>query len=147
MRAMVGLPNRISAVDIWFDGRAFTMTIEYPHDARGVASWVDLPDLWDFRESLEVYGDDKRVIVEYPTGFSRGILSTVTIQGIDANGVTYQQEPAIDWESAFSREFRHVHDCIVNGTPCRTPVESARADIAFIIDVITCYQAQKPLEQ
>lgn len=142
MRTMLGLPNRIVATDIWFDGRAFTMTLEYPSGARCVASWVDLPKLWDFKETLEVYGDDKRVLVSYPTGFSRGILSTVTIQGIDTEGVTYRQEPAIDWESAFVREMRHFHDCIVNGTPCRTPVESAKEDIGFIIDVIENYKEQ-----
>jgi predicted dehydrogenase len=139
MRTMLGLPSRIRSADIWFDGRAFTTTLEYPNGARCVASWVDLPDLWDFQESLEVYGDDKRVIVEYPTGFARGILSRVTIQGIDDGGVHFKQEPAIDWESAFSRELRHFHDCIRNGTPCRTPVESARDDIALIIDMVKTY--------
>jgi predicted dehydrogenase len=140
MRTMLGLPSKIVASDIWFDGRAFTMTLEYPSGARCVASWVDLPKLWDFKETLEVYGDDKRVIVAYPTGFSRGILSTVTVQGIDGQGTTYRQEPAIDWESAFVREMRHFHDCIVNGTTCRTPVESAKEDIGFIIDVIENYK-------
>jgi len=140
MRIMLGLPSRIVATDIWFDGRAFTMTLEYPNGARCVASWVDLPELWDFKETLEVYGDRKRVIVAYPTGFSRGILSTVTVQGIDERGVTYRKEPAIDWESAFVREMRHFHDCIVRGTVCRTPVASARDDIRFIIDVVEAYK-------
>ncbi|MPY90226.1 MAG: hypothetical protein GEU99_20165 [Luteitalea sp.] len=140
MRTMLGAPSRIVSSDIWLDGRAVTMTLEYPNGARCVASWVDLPNLWDFKETLEIYGDDKRVLVGYPTGFSRGILSTVTIQGIDDNGVTYRQEPAIDWESAFVREIRHFHDCIVNATACRTPVESAKADIGFIIDVIENYK-------
>jgi predicted dehydrogenase len=140
MRMMLGVPNKIVSSEIWLDGRAVTMTLEYPNGARCVASWVDLPNLWDFKETLEVYGDDKRVIVAYPTGFSRGILSTVTIQGIDDQGMTYRQEPAIDWESAFVREMRHFHDCIVNGTACRTPVESAKADIGFIIDVIENYK-------
>jgi predicted dehydrogenase len=139
MRTMLGVPSRVLSSDIWFDGRAVTMNLEYPNGARCVASWVDLPDLWDFQESLEVYGDDKRVIVEYPTGFARGILSRVTVQGIDAQGVHYKQEPAIDWESAFSRELRHFHDCIRNGAQCRTPVESARDDIALIIDIVKKY--------
>ena len=143
MRVMLGLPSRIVSTDIWFDGRAFTMTLEYPNGARCVASWVDLPELWDFKETLEVYGDRKRVIVSYPTGFARGILSTVTVQGIDDHGVTYRKEPAIDWESAFVREMRHFHDCIVNGVPCRTSVASARDDIAFIIDVIEAYKARE----
>jgi predicted dehydrogenase len=142
MRTMLGMPSRIVCTDIWFDGRAFTMTLEYPNGARCVASWVDLPELWDFKETLEVYGDRKRVIVSYPTGFSRGILSTVTVQGIDEQGVTYRQEPAIDWESAFVRELRHFHDCVVNGAPCRTPVASARDDIRLIIEVIESYKAR-----
>jgi predicted dehydrogenase len=142
MRTMLGMPSRIVCTDIWFDGRAFTMTLEYPNGARCVASWVDLPELWDFKETLEVYGDRKRVIVSYPTGFSRGILSTVTVQGIDEQGVTYRQEPAIDWESAFVRELRHFHDCVVNGAPCRTPVASARDDIQLIIQVIESYKAR-----
>lgn len=140
MRTMLGLPVRIVSSDIWFDGRAFSMTLEYANGARCVASWVDLPDLWDFRETLEVYGDTKRVLVAYPTGFSRGILSTVTVQGIDEEGVTYRKEPAIDWESAFTREMRHFYDCIRNGETCRTTVESARDDISFIIDVVEAYK-------
>lgn len=140
MRVMLGMPSEIISSEIWFDGRAFSTTLVYPNGARCVASWVDLPDLWDFQETLEVYGDDKRVIVSYPTGFSRGILSTVTVQGIDAAGTTYRREPAIAWESAFTREVRHFHDCIVNGAACRTPVESARDDIRLIIDIIEAYK-------
>jgi predicted dehydrogenase len=139
MRTMLGMPSRVVSSDIWYDGRAVTMNLEYPNGARCVASWVDLPDLWDFQESLEVYGDDKRVIVEYPTGFARGLLSRVTVQGIDAQGTHYKQEPAIDWESAFSRELRHFYDCVRNGAQCRTPVESARDDIALIIDIVKKY--------
>jgi predicted dehydrogenase len=139
LRVMLGQPSRVVNTEIWREGRAVTTTLEYPNGARCVATWVDLPDLWDFRETLEVYGDDKRVIVSYPTGFARGLLSSVTIQGIDANGVTYRTEPAVDWEAAFVRELRHFHDCIANGTACRTPVESARNDIALIIDIVKRY--------
>lgn len=140
MRTMFGLPTEIVNTEIWFDGRAFSMTLVYANGARCVASWVDLPDLWDFKETLEVYGDRKRVIVAYPTGFARGILSTVTVQGIDDQGMTYKQEPALAWESAFMRELRHFHACISQGVACRTPVASAKDDIGFIIDVIENYK-------
>jgi len=147
MRHMLGVPNRVVSTEIWQEGRAYTSILEYPSGARCVASWIDLPDLWDFKETLEVYGDDKRVIVSYPTGFSRGILSTVTIQGIDSGGATYRSEPAIDWESAFVRELRHFHDCIVNGAQCRTPVEDARLDIALIIDMVKAYVNRAAVER
>ena len=144
LRVMLGMPNAVVSMEIWDGSRAVTIVLEYPNDARCVATWVDLPDLWDFKETLEVYGDDKRVIVSYPTGFARGILSTVTVQGIDPDGTTFRKEPAIAWESAFVRELRHFHKCIIEGTPSRTSVESARDDIALIIDIINSYVAGKP---
>lgn len=145
MRTMFGVPSEIVATEIWFEGRAFSMTLVYANGARCVASWVDLPDLWDFKETLEVYGDRRRVVVSYPTGFARGILSTVTIQGIDAQGVTYKTEPALAWESAFVRELRHFHACITQGVPCRTPVAVAKDDISFIIDVIENYKQRRKI--
>lgn len=136
LRHVMGMPSEVVSTDIWQEGRAITINLVYPDGARCVASWVDLPDLWDFKETLEIYGDDKRVLLAYPTGFSRGILSNLTIQGIDSDGRAYRSEPAIDWESAFVRELRHFHDCIVNQRPSRTSVEDARNDIALIIDII-----------
>jgi hypothetical protein len=37
------------------------------------------------------------------------------------------------YDESFSRELRHFHSCITDGTPCRTPPEGARLDI----DVLT----------
>ncbi len=147
MRHALGNPIRVVSTEIWSGGRAWSTTLEYAPGFRAIASWIDLPDLWDFKETLEVYGDAKRVIVAYPTGFSRGILATVTIQGVDENDVTYRQEPHIDWESAFVRELRHFHSCIVDGTTCRAPLHEARLDVGLIIDVIEAYKQKAAVDR
>ena len=139
LRVMLGSPSQVVSAEVWSEGRGVTIVFGYPNGARCVATWVDLPDLWDFKETLEVYGDKKRVLVSYPTGFSRGILSDVTIHGIDADGTTYSKTPAIEWESAFVRELRHFHACITEGKTCYTSLASARDDIALIIDIVRCY--------
>ena len=139
MRMMLGMPSRVVSTEIWREGRAITYVLEYPGGYRCVASWVDLVDLWDFKETLEIYGDGKRVILSYPTGFSRGQLSRVTIQGIDTTGTSYRSEPAIAWDNAFVQELRHFHACITTGATCHTSIASARDDIALIIDIIRCY--------
>ncbi|MDE0399161.1 MAG: Gfo/Idh/MocA family oxidoreductase [Candidatus Poribacteria bacterium] len=143
LRVMLGSPSEVISAEVWSDGRGVSIVFAYPNGARCVATWVDLPDLWDFKETLEIYGDNKRVIVSYPTGFSRGILSEVTIHGIDTDGTTYSKTPAIAWESAFVRELRHFHACITEGETCYTSLESARNDIALIIDVVKCYVKQQ----
>jgi predicted dehydrogenase len=143
LRVMLGAPSRVVGAEIWNDGRAITTILEYSNGARCVATWADLPHLWDFKETLEVYGDDKRVIVSYPTGFARGILSTVDVHEISPDGTTALKTPAVDWETAFSRELRHFHRCIVEGIPNRTSVVDARNDIALIIDIVKTYLKQQ----
>lgn len=139
LRTVMGLPSEIVSTEIWLDGRAFTTTLAYANGARCVATWIDLPELWDFQESLEIYGGNKRVILEYPTGFSKGHLSKVTVQGIDGAGVTYRKQPAVDWDSAFVQELRHFHRCVTEGVNCRTPLSDAQQDVGLIIDIVKAY--------
>lgn len=139
MRLLLGLPSRVVSTEIWREGRAITYTLQYPAGYRLVASWVDLSNLWDFKESLEICGDNHRVTLTYPPGFTRSVLSRVVVQGIDDSGTTYRHEPAIDWDNAFVQELRHFHDCIANGVACRTSIESARDDVALIVDIIGGY--------
>jgi predicted dehydrogenase len=143
LRVMLGLPSAVVSTEIWNDGRAVSTVLAYPNGARCVATWADLPDLWEFQETLEVYGDRARVLLSYPTGFARGILSRVTVQGIDGDGTTSRTEPAVEWESPFSRELRHFHDCITRGTPPRTPIADARDDVALIIEIVKAYQRHR----
>ena len=46
-------------------------------------------------------------------------------------------------ESAFVRELRHFHACITEDETCYTSLESARKDIALIIDIVKCYVQQE----
>ena len=140
LREIMGLPVEVTHTEIWQEGRAVTFTLVYENGARCLGTWIDLPNLWDFKETLEIYGDEKRVIVAYPTGFSRGLLSTVSIQGIDSQGTTYRTEPYLDWDSAFVQELRHFQDCIVNGKESRTSLEHARKDVGLVIDIIGAYK-------
>ncbi len=144
LRAMFGVPSKVVSTEIWADGRAYSTTLEYPEGHRCVATWVDLPDLWDFHETLEVYGSSKRVIVKFGTGFSRTV-STITVQEIDDDGRTVRKEPAVDWENPFRRELRHFHDSIVNGTPNRSPIGTSRDDVALVIDITKAYLSSGPV--
>ena len=135
------------STEIWKNNRAITSVLEYANGARCVISRVDLEELWDFRETLEIYGDDKRVLLTYPTGFSRHVLSTLTIQGIDEHGTSYRKEPAIPWESAFTAELRHFHACITEGVECRTPIAEARHDVELIIDITKSYITGQSVEK
>ncbi len=138
LRALFGTPERVVSTEIWQGGRALSTTLQYRQDFRCVATWVDLPDLWDFRETLEIYGSRKRVLISYETGFSRA-QSKLRIHGIDEFGSTFSTEPALDWESPFRRELRHFHECITQGAEPRSPISEAGADIDLVVDIVKAH--------
>ena len=75
LHGLFGPPQRVLSSEIWLDGRAISTVLDYGDGKRAVCCWVDLPELWDFKETLEVYGSRERVLVSFPTGFARGLPS------------------------------------------------------------------------
>ena len=145
LRTMLGMPSAVISTEIWNDRRAITTILEYPNGARCVVSRVDLNRLWDFKQTLEIYSEEKRVILSYPTGFSRRVLTKLVVQGIDADGNSFYKEPAIPWDSGFTRELLHFRECITQGTPSRSSLVDARDDIDLIIDITKAYITRSPV--
>jgi predicted dehydrogenase len=135
LRGIFGEPERVVSSEIWRQGRGFTFVLAYPGERRCVATWVDLPNLWDFKETLEVYGSDQRVILNYPTGFSRGVPTTITLQGSE-EGVPWRKEMVLSRDPGFQAEIAHFHDCIVHGRQPLTTCEGARADTALVAEIM-----------
>ncbi len=138
LHGLFGPPARVLGTEIWADGRAISTTLEYRDEKRAVCSWVDLPDLWDFKETLEVYGSRERVVVSFPTGFSRGLPSTVTLHGMEGDGTPWRKE--LSWhDNPFKLELRHFRDCILSGRRPSTDGRDAVHDIALVRDIVLAY--------
>jgi predicted dehydrogenase len=135
LHGLFGPPQRVRSADIWRDGLAVTTVLDYEGDRRAVASWVDLPELWDFKETLEVYGARERVLVSFPTGFSRGLPSYVTLHGMDADGTPWRREFA--WhDNPFKLELQHFGACIRSGQQPLTPGREAIDDIRLVGEIV-----------
>ena len=92
LHGLFGPPARVLSSEIWAEGRGISTVLEYPGEKRAVCTWVDLPELWAFEETLEVYGSRERVLATFPTGFARGLPSTVTLHGMDADRTPWRKE-------------------------------------------------------
>jgi predicted dehydrogenase len=138
LHGMFGPPRRVVSTEVWAEGRGITTVLEYDEEKRAVVSWVDLPVLWDFKETLEVYGTKERVLMSFPTGFARGLPTTVVVQGSEPDGSPYKKELA--WhENPFKSELRYFRECILEGKPVRTPAREVVHDIALVRDIILAY--------
>jgi predicted dehydrogenase len=138
LHGLFGPPKRVLSSEIWLDGRAVNTVLEYASGARAVCSWVDLPELWDFKETLEVYGSRERVLVSFPTGFSRGLPSYVTLQGMDPDRTSWRRE--YSWhDNPFKLELQHFGACIRSGEQPSTPGRDAVADIELVANIVRTF--------
>jgi predicted dehydrogenase len=138
LHGLFGPPRGVLSSEIWLDGRAVSTVLDYADGIRAVCSWVDLPELWDFKETLEVYGSRERVLVSFPTGFSRGLPSYVTVHGMDADRTAWRRE--YSWhDNPFKLELQHFGSCIRSGQQPSTPGRDAVADIELVGNIVTTY--------
>ncbi|MBT5875840.1 MAG: Gfo/Idh/MocA family oxidoreductase [Candidatus Latescibacteria bacterium] len=136
LRGMFGPPESVISAEIWRDGRCFTSVLSYEGDKRCVVTWTDLPELWDFRETLEVYGGSDRVSISFPTGFARGEPSPVTVQGMEEGTMPWKKELIVNTQNSFKLELVHFHDCITQQKTPLTDATGARDDIKLVRDII-----------
>ncbi len=47
-----GPPAAVLSTEIWAEGHGITTVLAYEDEKRAVCSWVDLPELWEFKETL-----------------------------------------------------------------------------------------------
>jgi predicted dehydrogenase len=138
LHGLFGAARQVLSSEIWLDGRAVSTVLDYGDERRAVASWVDLPELWDFKETLEVYGSRERVLVSFPTGFARGLPSYVTLYGMDSDGTPWHRE--YSWhDNPFKLELQHFGECIRGGAPPATPGREAIDDIQLVGDIVRTY--------
>lgn len=138
LHGLFGPPKQVLSAEIWQDGRGISTVLDYGDGKRAVCSWVDLPELWDFKETLEVYSSTERALVSFPTGFARGLPSIVTLHGMDSDRTPWKQE--YQWhDNPFKLELLHFGECIRTGTQPITPGRDAIADIALVGDIVKTY--------
>ena len=135
LHGMFGPPEAVLSTEIWREGGGVTTALRYPNDIRAVLTWVDLPDLWAFEETFAVYGRSERVIISFPTGFSRGLPTTVVVQEPDADDAPARRE--LTWnENPFKRELDHFHDVVLSGRTPDTPGTELIDHLTLVRDIV-----------
>ena len=135
LNGMFGPPDRVVSAEIWEDGNCITTTLEYGAGFRAVVSWIDLPDLQTYVETIGVFGSRERVVVSFPTGFSIGLPTEVSTYGMNQDQTPYLKQ--MSWqENPFRLELIKFHECITQGVEPFTPVRAAVDDIRLAGEIV-----------
>jgi predicted dehydrogenase len=125
------LPAEVVAGDWWNEGRAVTGSLRLANGARCDGAWIGLLDTFEYQETISFFFADSVRTLTFPSPWLRNYPTVY--RRSEADGRTNSARSLSSHAESFLRELEHFHDCIVDGTPCRTPPEGARLDI----DVLT----------
>jgi len=125
------LPAEVVGGDWWTGGRAVYGALRLQNGARVDGTWIQLLETFEYRETIQLMFAEEVHSLEFPSPWLK--QHPTRYRRSRRNGRVDDVREVNAYDESFARELRHFHDCIVNGTPCRTPPEGARLDI----DVLT----------
>jgi predicted dehydrogenase len=130
-RLRESLPAQVVAGDWWNEGRAVYGALRLRNGGRVDGVWIQLLETFEYRETIQFMFADEVHSLEFPSPWLK--QHPTVYRRSRQDGRTNDVRVVKAHDEAFRRELLHFHDCIVDGTPCRTPPEEARLDI----DVLT----------
>ena len=125
------LPGRVVGAAWWNDGRAITGSVQLANGARWDSAWIQLLDIREYREQVAFYFRDSLRQLTFPSPWLR--QAPTRYERSEADGLDRSVRLFESHREAFVQELVHFHECMTQGTECRTPPEQARVDI----DVLT----------
>jgi predicted dehydrogenase len=135
MRELLGEPKRVigaarhgSWINALLDYGDFVANYETGHDSVG-----------SFDAHLEVYGDGKRVKVQFDTPYVKGLPITLTIGENNEDGHYVERVIRPTFEDCYTIQYRALHEAITKNGPVKCTPEDAIQDlrtIGLIMDAI-----------
>ena len=124
------LPAQVVAGDWWNEGRAVYGALRLQSGARVDGAWIQLLDTFEYRETIQFMFAEEVHTLDFPSPWLKQHPTVYRRARRDVRTADVRIVEAYD--EAFRRELLHFHDCVVHGTPCRTPPEEARIDIEVL---------------
>ncbi|MCA9581645.1 MAG: hypothetical protein KC416_07600, partial [Myxococcales bacterium] len=138
VRGVLGNPSRIVSAHLWQDGFAQTCIAEFPKDVRANMTWVSVPGLEHYEETLRFVGPNKRVTLTFPSPYLRNMPTPLTIERGEGTALSVEHHTA-SFEEAFRAELEHFRQCLLQGTKPETTVRDGIDDALFIHKIVAAY--------
>lgn len=132
-----GIPEEISYADV-YNKDTILAVLKFGNDIRCLYEGALLLARREWDERFEVYGNKKRLSVNFPFPYVKNVQTIVQINEQDEHDPKANVDKTVyaSYDEAFKREWRHFYQCI---TEDKTPITSsrkARNDIELSIRII-----------
>lgn len=138
VRGILGDPERVVSASVWRGGMAQTSVSAFPGDVRVSMSWISVPGLKHYEETLRFVGDDRRVTLVFPSPYIRHAPTPLFIERMEGDDLVVESH-TVSYEEAFRAELHAFRSSVTEGTPPSPALEDALGDARWIQSIAGAY--------
>jgi len=131
LRGMLGEPEEVLSAHVWRGGLAQTSLTRFPGNVRVSMSWISLPGVKHYEETLRFVSPEKRVTLTFPSPYLRNFPTPLTIERGEGQELVVEQR-TVSFEEAFRVELHHFRDCVTRGRKPDLGIDEALGDARWI---------------
>jgi predicted dehydrogenase len=131
LRGVLGEPEDVLSAHYWREGMAQTSVTRFAADVRVVMSWVSLPGVPHYEETIRFVSPDKRVKLIFPSPYLRHEPTPLIIDRRDGDALVIEHHRA-SYEEAFRLELHRFRECVLSGELPSPGVDDALGDMRWI---------------
>jgi predicted dehydrogenase len=131
LRGILGEPEEVLSAQTWRDGMAQTSVTRFAGNVRVLMSWISLPGLANYEETLRFVSPERRVTLTFPSPYLRHAPTPLAIERMDGDEHVTEHH-TVSYEEAFRAELHHFRDAVMKGRPAAIGVDEALGDARWI---------------
>lgn len=129
-----GLPDKVLFTEI-YNQSSIISVMKYGEHMRCVLEGGLVLDRRDWDEHFVVFGDNKRVEIDFPFPYAKNLPSIVRVNEQDGKA-NMEKEVVTSYDEAFKQEWQHFYECIIKDQEPITNGVNSRREIELIISII-----------
>lgn len=135
VRGVLGEPEAVVSAHVWQDGWAQTSVTRFPKDVTVNMTWVAVPGIKHYEETVRFIGPRKRVTLVFPSPYLRNLPTKLFIERYPTSGPGSDlvvEEHTVSFDEAFRAELEHFRVSVIEGKKPELTVTDALGDAAWV---------------
>ena len=131
LRGILGEPEEVLSAHAWRSGMAQTSVTRFAGDVRVVMSWVSLPGVPNYEETLRFISPERRVKLIFPSPYLRHEPTPLIIERGEGDTLVAEHH-RVSYEEAFRLELLRFREHVIAGTAAEPGIADALGDARWV---------------
>ncbi|MCA9601358.1 MAG: Gfo/Idh/MocA family oxidoreductase [Polyangiales bacterium] len=138
VRGVLGEPEEVISAHVWQDGWAQTSVTRFPNDVRVNMSWISVPGLKHYEETIRFIGPKLRVTLVFPSPYLRNLPTELLVERGEGPELV-QERHTLSFDEAFRDELEHFRVAVTTGQKPELTEADVLGDARWLRDIAAKY--------